>query len=67
VARGRIPIQAPSLGGAETLISRPATASHAGLAPEDRRRQGISDDLVRLSVGLEATADLMEDLGAALS
>jgi len=66
IARVSIPIQAPSLGGAETLISRPATASHAGLAPEDRRRQGISDDLIRLSVGLEATADLMEDLGAAL-
>jgi cystathionine beta-lyase/cystathionine gamma-synthase len=66
IARVSIPIQAPSLGGAETLITRPATSSHAGLAPETRRRQGISDGLVRLSIGLEATADLIEDLGAAL-
>ena len=66
LARVSIPIQAPSLGGAESLISRPATASHAGLAAADRHRQGISDELVRLSVGLEATDDLMEDLGAAL-
>lgn len=67
IARATIPIHAPSLGGTETLISRPAIMSHAGLAPEVRRRQGISDDLIRLSVGLEATADLVEDLGVALS
>ena len=66
LARLTIAVQAPSLGGAETLVTRPAATSHAGLAPEDRQRQGISDDLIRLSVGLEATDDLMEDLGAAL-
>lgn len=66
IARVQLPIHAPSLGGAETLITRPAITSHAGLAPEVRRRQGISDSLIRLSVGLEATADLIEDLGAAL-
>jgi cystathionine beta-lyase/cystathionine gamma-synthase len=67
IARVAIPIHAPSLGGAETLITRPATTSHAGLPAEVRLRQGITDDLIRLSVGLEATADLMEDLGAALT
>jgi cystathionine beta-lyase/cystathionine gamma-synthase len=64
--RLEIPICAPSLGGAETLITRPVTTSHAGLAAEVRRRQGISDGLVRLSVGLESTQDLIEDFGAAL-
>jgi cystathionine beta-lyase/cystathionine gamma-synthase len=66
IARASIPIHAPSLGGPETLITRPATTSHAGLALDVRARQGISDHLIRLSVGLEATADLIEDLGAAL-
>ncbi|HEY0480808.1 MAG TPA: aminotransferase class I/II-fold pyridoxal phosphate-dependent enzyme [Kofleriaceae bacterium] len=61
-----LPISAPSLGGTETLITRPATTSHAGLPPEIRRRQGITDGLVRLSVGLEATQDLIEDFAAAL-
>jgi len=67
ISRVRIPIHAPSLGGAETLITRPATSSHAGMAPEARERQGISDRLIRLSVGLEAPEDLIEDLGAALA
>ncbi len=67
IARLSIPIHAPSLGGPETLITLPATTSHAGLSPEARRRQGISDHLVRISVGLEATADLIEDFGAALA
>jgi cystathionine beta-lyase/cystathionine gamma-synthase len=64
--RLEIPICAPSLGGCETLITRPVTTSHAGLAPEVRRRQGITEGLVRLSVGLESTQDLIEDFGAAL-
>ena len=64
--RLEIPICAPSLGGTETLITRPVTTSHAGLAAEVRRRQGITDGLVRLSVGLESTQDLIEDFGAAL-
>jgi cystathionine beta-lyase/cystathionine gamma-synthase len=66
LARVSIPLVAPSLGGPETLITRPATTSHAGLAPDVRRRQGISDQLIRLSVGLESTADLIEDFTAAL-
>ena len=66
LGRLRIPIVAPSLGGAETLVIRPAVTSHAGLSPEERAAVGISDTLVRLSVGLEATADLIEDLDEAL-
>lgn len=66
LARVRLPIVAPSLGGAETLITRPAATSHAGLSAEERRRAGITDGLVRLSVGLEASEDLIEDLAAAL-
>lgn len=63
----KLPIVAPSLGGVETLITRPATTSHAGMAPEDRRRLGITDSLIRVSVGIEATEDLIEDFGQALA
>jgi cystathionine beta-lyase/cystathionine gamma-synthase len=62
-----LPIVAPSLGGIETLITRPATTSHSGMSPEDRRALGISDDLLRLSVGIEATEDLIDDFNRALS
>jgi cystathionine beta-lyase/cystathionine gamma-synthase len=65
-ARVTLPINAPSLGGPETLITRPATTSHAGLPAEVRTRQGITDGLIRMSVGLEATQDLIEDFAAAL-
>jgi cystathionine beta-lyase/cystathionine gamma-synthase len=61
-----LPIIAPSLGGVETLVTRPATTSHAGLSPEDRQRMGISEGLIRLSVGIEATEDIIEDFGQAL-
>ena len=61
-----LPVIAPSLGGVETLITRPATTSHVGLSPEDRRRLGISDGLIRVSVGIEATEDLIEDFEQAL-
>jgi cystathionine beta-lyase/cystathionine gamma-synthase len=57
---------APSLGGTETLITRPAATSHAGLDPDERRRIGIADALIRLSVGIEATDDLIDDLARAL-
>jgi cystathionine beta-lyase/cystathionine gamma-synthase len=57
----RLPAVAPSLGGVETLVTRPAITSHAGLTPEDRRKLGISDGLIRLSVGIEATQDIIED------
>ena len=65
--RVRIPAIAPSLGGVHTLLTRPATTSHAGLSPEDRARLGISDGLLRLSVGIEATEDLLEDFARALA
>jgi cystathionine beta-lyase/cystathionine gamma-synthase len=61
-----LPVIAPSLGGIETLLTRPATTSHSGLDPEDRRRLGISDSLIRLSVGIEATEDIIEDFDQAL-
>jgi len=66
-ARVKIPAVAPSLGGVHTLLTRPATTSHAGLSPEDRQRLGISDGLLRLSVGIEATEDLLEDFAEALA
>jgi cystathionine beta-lyase/cystathionine gamma-synthase len=60
-----IPIVAPSLGGVESLITLPATTSHSGMSPQDRRALGISDGLVRLSVGVESTEDLIDDFGQA--
>ncbi len=65
--RAAIPIVAPSLGGVETLVTRPATTSHAGMSREDRERLGISDGLVRVSVGIEATDELIEDFDQALN
>ena len=56
-----LPISAPSLGGVESLITRPATTSHAGMTREQRQSAGISDGLIRFSVGLEAAEDLIED------
>ncbi|HEV2276353.1 MAG TPA: PLP-dependent aspartate aminotransferase family protein [Acidobacteriaceae bacterium] len=56
-----------SLGGVETLISHPATMTHAALGEEGRAKVGITDGLVRISVGLEDIEDLLEDLDQALS
>src|SRR6185503_8145344 len=50
----QLPIIAPSLGGVETLMTRPVTTSHAGMSVEDRKKAGISDTLIRVSVGIEA-------------
>jgi cystathionine beta-lyase/cystathionine gamma-synthase len=58
---------AESLGGVETLISHPATMTHASVLPETRARLGITDGLVRISVGLEETEDIIADLDQALS
>ena len=60
-------VHAVSLGGPETLITRPARSSHRGMTPEARQRAGVSDTLVRLSVGLEAPEDLIADLEQALA
>jgi cystathionine beta-lyase/cystathionine gamma-synthase len=57
---------AESLGGVETLISHPATMTHASVDIEKRVRLGISDGLVRVSVGLEDTDDIIADLDQAL-
>ncbi len=62
----RLPFVAASLGGVETLITRPATSSHAGMAAEDRERLGITDDLIRVSCGIEGEQDLIDDFGQAL-
>jgi cystathionine beta-lyase/cystathionine gamma-synthase len=66
VERLTLPVHAPSLGGIETLITRPATTSHAGLSAEARRAVGISDALLRLSVGIESTEDLIADFARSL-
>ncbi|QNN77796.1 O-succinylhomoserine (thiol)-lyase [Pseudoxanthomonas mexicana] len=58
---------AESLGGVESLVAHPATMTHAAMTPEARAKAGISDGLLRLSVGIEATDDLLADLAAALS
>lgn len=57
---------APSLGGVETLVSHPVFTSHAGLTPEERRKAGIPDGLVRVAVGIEDAADLVADFTRAL-
>jgi cystathionine beta-lyase/cystathionine gamma-synthase len=65
--RVELPIAAPSLGGIETLVTRPATTSHSGMSPEERNEVGITDSLVRLSVGIEDVGDLIADFDQALS
>lgn len=64
--RVSIPRKTVSLGGVETLITRPSLSSHAGLDRADLERLGITDSLVRLAVGIEATDDLLDDLDRAL-
>ena len=58
---------AESLGGVETLISLPAVMTHASMPPEVRQQIGITDGLVRLSVGIEDVEDLIADLDQALA
>jgi len=57
---------AASLGGVESLVTQPVTTTHHGLTPEERARRGISDAMIRLSIGLEDPDDLIADLGQAL-
>ena len=57
---------AESLGGVETLISHPATMTHAALGEKGRREIGITDGLVRISVGIENVEDIVDDLDQAL-
>jgi len=58
---------APSLGGTESLITQPATTSHHALTRQEREQRGIDDNLLRLSIGLEDTDDLIADLEYALA
>ena len=62
----RLMALAESLGGVETIISHPATMTHASVPAERRRQIGITDDMVRVSVGVEDVADLQDDLAQAL-
>lgn len=64
--RVTVPRKTVSLGGVETLITRPALGTHAGMDPEDLRQLGITQCLIRMSVGIESTEDLLEDLERAL-
>jgi cystathionine beta-lyase/cystathionine gamma-synthase len=66
IGRASIPIYAPSLGGIESLMTRPALTSHSGMDPDERRGIGISDGLIRVSIGIEATAEIIEDFEQAL-
>lgn len=66
LAKLTIPAHAASLGGAESLIVRPAAVTHGALSPEERARSGIGDTLIRFSVGLEDAEDLLADLTQAL-
>jgi cystathionine beta-lyase/cystathionine gamma-synthase len=65
--RVRLMSLAESLGGVETLISHPATMTHASVPPARRQEIGLTDSLVRISVGIEDPADLIADLDQALS
>jgi cystathionine gamma-synthase/methionine-gamma-lyase len=65
--RLRLIVRATSLGDVHTMILYPAMSSHRELSPRQRRRMGIGDNLVRLSVGIEAPEDILEDLEQALS
>ena len=60
-------VHAVSLGGMESLATRPAMSSHRGMSPEARHRAGVSDSLIRLSVGVEAIEDILADLDQALA
>ncbi len=62
----RLCVLAVSLGTVDTLISHPASMSHAGMKKEDRYSSGITDGLIRMSVGLEGVDDILNDLGQAL-
>jgi len=67
VERTRVFALAESLGGVESLIGHPATMTHASVPPELRRKMGLTDSLIRLSVGIEDVEDLVEDLDQALA
>jgi cystathionine beta-lyase/cystathionine gamma-synthase len=65
--RVRIPLVAVSLGGVESLLIRPAATAYANVPPDERARLGVTDGLVRLSVGIEDAGELIADFDAALA
>lgn len=65
--RLQIVLHAASLGGVESLVVQPSRSSHLGLSPEERARLGISDRIIRISVGIEDGDDLIEDFARALA
>ena len=65
--RVKLPLVAVSLGGVESILTYPVTMSHASIPRDEREARGITDRLVRLSVGLEAADDLIADLEQALA
>ena len=65
--RTKIFALAESLGGVENLISHPATMTHASVPREEREKVGLTDGLVRISVGIEDLDDLLGDLDQALA
>ncbi len=65
--RLKLPVKAPSLGGVETLVTRPSASSHAGIPREERLKIGITDSLIRVAVGIEDAHDLLNDFRQALA
>ena len=63
----KVPVVATSLGGVESLVSLPVDTSHASIDPQERKRMGIPDGLVRLSCGIEESDDIINDLDSSLS
>ena len=66
VKRLKLVMLAASLGGVETLVCHPATMTHSDVSAEARKRMGIGDGLIRISVGLEDVEDIVADLEQAL-
>jgi cystathionine gamma-synthase len=66
VDAARIPRIAPSLGGVESLIEQPLVMSYYHCTPQERRRFGIADNMIRMSCGIENSDDLISDLKQAL-
>ena len=66
IDRLQVCTRAVSVGTIDTLISHPASMSHSGMAPADRAKAGVTDGLIRMSVGLEALDDIIGDLGQAM-
>ena len=62
----QLALLAVSLGGVETLIQHPASMTHSKVSAEDKMKAGISDDLIRLAIGIEDVQDIIEDLNQAL-